>query len=501
VAQETRRAGLTVSLPFYPGAAYVADARAATLAMACEGALRRRAARPDGRRPPLLPWETVVDEFEPRGSATDATALSWTKSPASCANQVVLASRVHRGESVLELGDKHYARARPRRRGEGGGDPARAADATTSARLLEWLCGRLLPGEAAQQGPGFVLDPIVWWTLAKLHYGPPARGGEGASRTLCVTRMFFPLSRRCWLNETPRQQKQRTHLYQSHFKSSSVRRAWESFLVAADNTLASEEGRKGVVLRWNELLLNRSPGHAEGAGAALICLVDEAVTRFVRLCAGEYLGPLGPRVQQQVENLQKVLFSFQGFVPLLPALWDPAGIASVKDRGVVPQSLHFKHHFPVAYLGQSLPSAAAEASYGDAVRAQRMSLLHILQQPLPAGAAGVAKPTETDTKRMLCLRRAVTALNRAMDPSSEVANAECSRRPETARAMLFLSADEPVPHMLLPAAERTLDARVLERERFAVTEIECGAQGAPASGPRSHLESLFTDDAQSETSE
>lgn len=223
-------------------------------------------------------------------------------------------------------------------------------------------------------------------------------------------------------------------------------------------------------------------------------------------------------MQEQIENLQKVLFSFQGFVPLVPALWNTTGTEKVKTRGVVP---HSNAHFMRAYVGEPKATPArrddgaarprpaaevlrtarsAEAPHGDAMRAERMSLLHVLNRPRSQVSVGASDPN--DTARMRVLQRAVADLTRLV----AAANLQmgCSKRPENVRAILFISAKDPVPRLLYPLpTSMRLDAIVLNREEVAQTRIECGHRAGPSEtkDPGQWLGSFFHDNSQSDTSE
>ena len=254
----------------FPDLVYAASAfDGASLVELCATALEQEGL-------PAVALETALDQYVPVVGGRQARWLS-TDLPA---HRVLLLPRA--------------ARAAPQG-SRGTPELERRAPVSADMRLLHVLAGRLQP-RAARAGVGFVLNPIIWWALAKLHYQP------GADRR--VTQSFFPLAERAWTGAGDAREA----------------RNWRGYLTAADSCLASERGRSDVLTSWLGLL--DSP-----LGHALLRLLDESVTYFVAECdsAG-------------VEDMRKILFASQGFVPLRLSTWDPRHLERLSAYGVVPHS-------------------------------------------------------------------------------------------------------------------------------------------------------------------
>jgi hypothetical protein len=294
---------------------------------------------------PLVPWETVVDQYVPFAGSAQLSWLSQEPFPARVLLQERRGSpRIGRGvRTVPEL-----------ERSVGIDAPA--------FRLLQVLRGRL-QSSATSAGLGFILNPLLWWSLAKLHY----QSNEQA--TVQVTGHFFPLRERAWTSSMPPGSSRGRR---SAFKGPDAQRAWDGYLTAADKCLARRKGRRAVLASWLALL--NAP-----LGAALVRLLDESVTYFVAECATDLR-----RAQVQIEQLQKVLFSFEGFVPLCFSTWDPGLLERWRSFGAVPHSNATLLRPPSVASGFRL----AKTPYGDKLYIEDLTLVGLLSSSAaPASSA------------------------------------------------------------------------------------------------------------------
>ena len=407
-------------LSCYPGVVYTASTDANSIAEACHDALGSEASK----ALPCVPWETLVDEFQ-------LSTLSWLQEPPREEPIVLVPCAPERMRVVLP----EPARRVPKR------DPPRFHPSP----LFRWLDGRLVRDEATRQGIGYVINPLVWCSLARLHYG-------AETDVLCITRMFFPMSIRCWQLETKRKLGDRPEVYRSFFKREESKEGWRNLLAAADNALADAESRDAIMSKWTRLF--------EGAeGENFVHMVDATVQRFVHACATNHKESTGALVQQQLENLQKILFCFQGFVPLAPALWNQDGINTVNTSGVVPHSNAY-------FLSLKEGVQSYSRFLDDRLRADHLSLFTALFEK-PGDALGEIAKTLLQKWKLLV----ATPL-------------KCQpRRVELDRAMLFLSAMHPVPNKLYPLEVHERGARVIDRSALAGNFASCGSHDSVRAGP------------------
>ena len=356
----------------YEASAHDGDA----LVEICSRALER-----DGL--PLVPLETVLDQYIP---VVEGGQLSWLTTD-RCPPRILL---------------------RHRRAFSGAKAPRRTPELerlhgapSFEMRLLEALRGRLQTS-AAKAGLGFVLNPLIWWSLAKLHYRP------GRHRTQQVTDSFFPLAERAW-------SKERQGAPQAS-KAREAQRSWAGFLAAADSYLAEEQGRAAVLSSWLRLL--NTP-----LGAALVRLLDESVTYFVTECAANL-----ERAQEHVEGLQKILFAFHGFVPLCFTTWDPQHLDRWKTFGVVP-------HSNATFLRS--PKLGSRAPHGHGLYIEHLTLIGLLTSP-PSLASSASRLARARGAALASLVETLHGL---------IFTRRCKQRPELFPAVVFVRS-QPMPGVL-----------------------------------------------------
>jgi len=404
--------GGTVSftLPFSSGAYTGRLQRAATtLATACQDAL----ARHEELALPFVPWETVLDEYLPHDGATQR-ALDWFSFVEPGLN-VVFSRRASRSQNL-----------RPESRGAAPQplQPPQPTRGLPPERLASRLCGRLGP-EARRNGLGFVLDPLIWWSLAKSHYHPGV-----SEAAFCVTRNFFPLSTRAWLP-----------LVHGATENHRAQLDWGRLLGTADNNLASQEGRLAIFRSWQRLL-------SGPLGNALIRLLDESVTHFVTVCAEKLLLKGERAVRPQIENLQKILFTFEGFVPLQFCTWDPHRLEELDHVGVVPHSHpSFLRNLVSTLTGPDSDGLMPTGPVGARVPTRDLTLLKLLSAPF----APVEEGEDDEAPAGYLARLRGTALAYVFrDVTAEVfplTVAPCPVQAELAPAVLFFPSST-MPHLL-----------------------------------------------------
>jgi len=398
---------VSFTLPFFAGE-YTGRLQRAptTLATACQDAL----ARHEELALPFVPWETVVDEYLPHDGATQR-ALDWF-SFVEPGLHVAFSRRISRSHNL-----------RPNSRGAAP-QPPQPARSLPPERLVSRLCGRLRLG-AGRNGLGFVLDPLIWWSLAKSHYDPGA-----SEAAFCVTRNFFPLSTRAWIP-----------VVRGATENHRAQVDWGRLLGTADNNLASQEGRQAIFRSWQRLL-------SGPLGNALIRLLDESVTHFVALCAEKLLLKGERAVRPQIENLQKILFTFEGFVPLQFCTWDPHRLEELDHVGVVPHSHpSFLRNLVSTLTGPDNDGLLPTGPVGARVPTRDLTLLKLLSAPFAPVEGG--EDDEAPAGYLARLRG--TALAYLLrDMTAEVfpsGAAPCPVQSESAPAVLFFPSS-PMPHLL-----------------------------------------------------
>ena len=328
-----------------------------------------------------------------------------------------------------------------------GSHPKHAA----ATELQEMLCGRSLDKSATKQGPSFVLAPLVWWSLAELHYKlPPDRD------ILCITRNFLPLEEHAFVNPNP-------DLRQSVFKRAEARRMWLPLLRRADVFLASSQGRRELQRSWATLLRHPvrdaaavPPSARNSPTCALVSLLDKAVGDFVRLTAANYKKEHGrAMIEHQVWNLQKILFTFHGFVPVLPSVRDEESLGTNLERaGVVP-------HVNALFLQTETkgPKQAKDLLASD------LSLLRVLTTPLQ-----VQPPSQL-------LRDTLAQLDKEI-----LEAAQCDLEVALAPWVMFMSAFPPCGiaetySQKLSSGGHTAEDRIVSKREVLAKEVKCGKFG------------------------
>ena len=422
---------VSFTLPFFTGR-YTGRLQRAptTLATACQDAL----ARHEELALPFVPWETVLDEYLPHDGATQR-ALDWF-SFADPGLNVVFSRRVSRSYNL-----------RPNSR-QAIPQPPQPVRILTPERLVSRLRGRVRPG-AGQSGLGFVLDPLIWWSLAKSHYDPRA-----SEASFCITRNFFPLSTRAWIP-----------VVRGAPENHRAQVDWGRLLGTADNNLASQEGRQAIFRSWQRLL-------SGPLGNALIRFLDESVTHFVTVCAEKLLLKGEREVRPQIENLQKILFTFEGFVPLQFCTWDPHRLEELDHVGVVPHSHpSFLRNLVSTLRRPDSDGLLPTGPVGKRVPTRELTLLKLLSAPFAPVDAG----EDDEAPAVYLARLRGTALSYILrDMTAEVfpsGAAPCSVQSELAPAVLFFPSS-PMPH-LLRAPDPVGASDVLTEEVRRVRDRPC----------------------------
>lgn len=350
-----------------------------TFAQACSSALSRR-----GDTELFVPFETVVDQFQFQGE--------WFSTPRQRFVSIILKQRAPVPQSLHASAGKRSIPSSVQLV-HGGSNP------TVEMRLCRELNGRIT-ANARSEGIGFVLDPLVWWSLAKIHYDSHSKDARD------VTEHFFPIADKAWMLETDFSTEGNRALdpiYCSVHKTSLIRGNWNEYLEAADGELQSPEGRHRIIRVWSSLL-------DTALGRTFIRVLDESVAAFVRQCASK-----GESSLQRIGDLQRILFTFEGFVPLLFATAEPA--QKHRQRiGVVPHS-----------NGRLLvpPDITSDS---DAIKTD-LSLIAVLS----------ACANAEDAARGVALSLLCKALMRIIFPPG----ARTDRNPALYPAAIFLSAHEP----------------------------------------------------------
>lgn len=468
--------------------------------------------RPQGSRAPLVAfilaagesaqerlgfvaWETVLDEFMPqRGDSEGAgEELSWLAAIASLdggSRRV----RLRRRKANQLRNDAKHGLPGARTPVVAPNQLARAPRAfVPPTELLALLCGRMGAHAFHEQGASFVLAPLIWWSLAKVHYSAT----EG-SRDLCVTRHFFPLAEQAFKNPNP-------ELRHSLFKRAEAQHAWLPLLRRADGFLASTAGRSETLRTWATLLRHRvceagAPPEARQAAlafpaCALVSLVEEAVATFVRLAALEYELRGSAAVAPQLRNLKKILFTFHGFVPVLPSTADEGSIGrNLLRAGVVP-------HINALFLrgetnrkrwleGKGYATALLNTGTADAkhILANDLTLVHVLTSPLAPHRREAAPAGGRLAQALMGRReRALQAALAELDKELQDAQSACPVDPVLSPWVLFLSAFP--PSGIAEAYSHELASRTpneVERATAAAVALQARRAAAVSCGPGAH---------------
>ena len=325
------------------------------LANACVRACSKLSDTDDNK---YMAWESVLDEFRPRfkkraddndkwmremqfsalkeGAVDDGwlTALTMVEG-----NEVVLVRRnptsLRSTKGAIDLREPvHCADFQPDALAPGpiAPPPSNSLNIATGTKLQDLLQGRLGPGVIHESGLSFILAPLIWWSLAKLHYVP-----QGSNSPCAVTRYFLPLAENAFLNPDKKLKPGPTKKYA---KSGGI---WLLLLRRADGFLASSEGRMELLYTFAKLLRHKDcepPTNSREISSIPLCsliyLVDEAIAAFVRSLADQYSEKGFHAVRAQILQLRKVLFTFHGFVPLLPMERDEVSVGELSRCGVLP---------------------------------------------------------------------------------------------------------------------------------------------------------------------